>query len=72
MALVAVVDYATVIDIVSERSRRLQADLAAAMDRHVLSDVVVIFGLEEACEYRHASPDEGSDSQRHSCSGLEC
>jgi hypothetical protein len=49
-ALVAIVDYATVIGIASEGTLRLQADLTAAMGRHVLSDVVVIFGLEQSCE----------------------
>ncbi len=48
-ALVAIVDYATVIGIASNGSLRLQADLTAAMGRHVLSDVVVIFGLEQSC-----------------------
>ena len=48
-ALVAIVDYATVIGLTSKGSLRLQADLTAAMGRHVLSDVVVIFGLEQLC-----------------------
>jgi hypothetical protein len=48
-ALVAIVDYATVIAIASEGSLKLQAGLTAAMGRHVLSDVVVIFGLEQSC-----------------------
>jgi hypothetical protein len=48
-ALVAVLDYAAIIGIVSEGSLRIQADLTAAMGQHVLSDVVVIFGLEQSC-----------------------
>lgn len=48
-ALVAIVDYAVLIGITSKGSLRLQAGLTAAMGRHVLSDVVVIFGLEQAC-----------------------
>jgi hypothetical protein len=48
-ALVAVLDCASVIGIVSDGSLRIQADLTAAMGRHVLSDVVVIFGLEQSC-----------------------
>jgi hypothetical protein len=49
-ALVAIADYATVVGMASEGSLKLQADLTAAMGRHVLSDVVVIFGLEQLCE----------------------
>jgi hypothetical protein len=49
-ALVAFVDYATIISIVSQGSLRLQAEMTAAMGRHVLSDVVVIFGREHSCE----------------------
>lgn len=49
-ALVAIIDYATLVGLTSEGSLRLQADLTAAMGRHVLSDVVVIFGLEQSCE----------------------
>jgi hypothetical protein len=49
-ALVAVLDYAAVIGIASESSLRMQADLTVAMGQHVLSDVVVIFGLEQSCE----------------------
>jgi len=54
-ALVAVLDYATVIAVVSDGSLRIQADLTAAMGRHVLSDVVVIFGLEQSCEKKSSS-----------------
>ena len=49
-ALVAIVDYATVIAMTSSGSLQLQAHLTSAMGRHVLSDVVVIFGLEHAME----------------------
>jgi Tfp pilus assembly protein PilN len=62
-ALVAIVDYATVIGIVSEGTLRLQADLTAAMGRHVLSDVVVIFGLEQSCEKRPSSRLSGRAEQ---------
>ncbi len=49
-ALVAIIDCATVIGLVSNSSLRLRADLTAAMGRHVVSDVVVIFELEQSCE----------------------
>jgi hypothetical protein len=49
-ALVAIINYATVMSAMSKGSLRLQADLTAAMGRHVLSDVVVIFGLEQSCK----------------------
>ena len=54
-ALVAIADYATVIGLASDGSLKLQADLTAAMGRHVLSDVVVIFGLEQYCEKNTSS-----------------
>ena len=54
-ALVAMIDYATVVGAVSTGSLRLQADLTAAMGRHVLSDVVVIFGLEQTCKRNESS-----------------
>ena len=57
------VDYATVIGIVSEGTLRLQADLTAAMGRHVLSDVVVIFGLEQSCEKKPSSRLSGRAEQ---------
>jgi hypothetical protein len=47
---VAIVDYATVVGIASTGALRLQAHLTAAMGRHVLSDVAVIFGLEHTLE----------------------
>ena len=62
-ALVAILDYATVIGIVSEGTLRLQADLTAAMGRHVLSDVVVIFGLEQSCEKNPSSRLSGRAEQ---------
>ena len=62
-ALVAIVDYATVIGLVSDGSLRLQADLTAAMGRHVLSDVVVIFGLEQSCERNQSSRLSGRAEQ---------
>ena len=62
-ALVAIVDYATVIGITSKGSLRLQADLTAAMGRHVLSDVVVIFGLEQSCEKKPSSRLSGRAEQ---------
>uniref|UniRef100_Q01RA5 K+ channel, pore region n=1 Tax=Solibacter usitatus (strain Ellin6076) TaxID=234267 RepID=Q01RA5_SOLUE len=49
-ALVAMVDYAMIVSIASNDSLRLQANLTAAMGRHVLSDVVVIFGQEQSCD----------------------
>ena len=49
-ALVAIVDYATIVSIASRGSLLIQADLTAALGRHVLADVVVIFGLEESCK----------------------
>jgi hypothetical protein len=49
-APVAIVDYATVVAITSKGTLKLQADLTAAMGRHVLSDIVVIFGLEQSLE----------------------
>ena len=54
-ALVAIIDYATVMSAMSKGSLRLQADLTAAMGRHVLSDVVVIFGLEQSCKENASS-----------------
>jgi hypothetical protein len=54
-ALVAIVDYATVVGLASDGSLRLQADLTAAMGRHVVSDVVVIFGLEQSCKKNDSS-----------------
>jgi hypothetical protein len=54
-ALVAMVDYAIVIGIASNGSLRLQANLTAAMGRHVLSDLVVLFGLEHSCERKSSS-----------------
>jgi hypothetical protein len=62
-ALVALVDYATVIGIASEGTLKLQADLTAAMGRHVLSDVVVIFGLEQSCEKKPSSRLSGRAEQ---------
>jgi hypothetical protein len=62
-ALVAIVDYATVLGIASEGSLRLQADLTAAMGRHVLSDVVVIFGLEQSCKKSQSSRLSGRAEQ---------
>ena len=68
-ALVAIVDYATVIGIASKGSLRLQAGLTAAMGRHVLSDVVVIFGLEQSCEKGPSSRLTGQNEQlRHALS----
>jgi len=49
-ALVSLVDYASIVSLSSRGSLKLQADHTFAMGRHVLSDVVVIFGLEEACK----------------------
>ena len=49
-ALIAIIDYSAVISLVSDGSLRLQADLTAAMGRHVLSDVVVILGREQSCD----------------------
>jgi hypothetical protein len=54
-ALVAMTDYATLLGVVSHESVKLQADLTAAMGRHVLSDVVVIFGLENSSEKQRLS-----------------
>jgi hypothetical protein len=54
-ALVAIVDYATVVSIASNNSLRLQANLTAAMGRHVLSDVAVVFGLEQSSEKGRSS-----------------
>jgi hypothetical protein len=65
-ALVAIVDYATVIAMASEGSLKLQADLTAAMGRHVLSDVVVIFGLEQSCENQPSSRLSGRAEQLRS------
>jgi hypothetical protein len=62
-ALVAIVDYATVVGLASDGSLRLQADLTAAMGRHVLSDVVVIFGLEKSCETKRSSRFAGRAEQ---------
>jgi hypothetical protein len=60
-ALVALVDYATVIGTASTGSLKLQADLTAAMGRHVLSDMVVIFGLEQSCDTTESSRLSGSE-----------
>jgi len=62
-ALVAILDYATVVSMASEGSLRLQADLTAAMGRHVLSDVVVIFGLEQSCQGKTSSRFSGRAEQ---------
>jgi hypothetical protein len=62
-ALVAIVDYATVIGVTAEKSLKLQAELTAAMGRHVLSDVVVIFGLEQSCERNQSSRLSGCAEQ---------
>ncbi len=62
-ALVAIVDYATVVGIASEGSLRLQADLTAAMGQHVLSDVVVVFGLEQSCKKSQSSRLSGRAEQ---------
>jgi hypothetical protein len=62
-ALVAIVDYATVLGAASAGSLRMQADLTAAMGRHVLSDIVVIFGLEQACDNNQPSRLLGSAEQ---------
>jgi hypothetical protein len=62
-ALVAMVDYATVIGIASEGTLRLQAELTAAMGRHVLSDVVVIFGQEQACDNKPSARISGQAEQ---------
>jgi hypothetical protein len=62
-ALIAILDYATVLGIVSNGSLRLQAKLTAAMGRHVLSDVVVIFGLEKSCDHNQSSRLSGSAEQ---------
>jgi hypothetical protein len=62
-ALVAIVDYATVIGVTAEKSLKLQAELTAAMGRHVLSDVVVIFGLEQSCERKQSSRLSGCAEQ---------
>jgi hypothetical protein len=62
-ALVAITDYATVIGLASDGSLRLQANLTAAMGRHVLSDVVVIFGLEQSCRTNVSSRLQGCAEQ---------
>jgi hypothetical protein len=62
-ALVAIVDYATIVGLASEGSLRLQARAIAAMGRHVLSDVVVIFGLADSCENKESSRLSGSVEQ---------
>jgi hypothetical protein len=62
-ALVAILDYATIIGTASEGSLRLQADLTAAMGRHVLSDVVVIFGLEKSCQGKPSTRLSGQAEQ---------
>jgi hypothetical protein len=54
-ALVAIVDYATIVSLTSQGSLLLQANLTAALGRHVLADVVVIFGLEDSCKNRPLS-----------------
>ncbi len=59
--LTALVDHATVIGTASTSSLKLQADLTAAMGRHVLSDMVVIFGLEESCDTIESSRLSGSE-----------
>ncbi|MEI9972691.1 MAG: hypothetical protein WDO73_11910 [Ignavibacteriota bacterium] len=61
----AIVDYATIIGAASSGSLRLQANLTAAMGRHVLSDVVVIFGLEDACKGGPSSRLAGKVEQLH-------
>jgi hypothetical protein len=62
-ALLAITDYATVIGLASYGSLRLQADLTAAMGRHVVSDVVVIFWLEQSCERTPSSHISGCAEQ---------
>jgi hypothetical protein len=62
-ALVAILDYATVSGLASDGSLRLQANLTAAMGRHVLSDVVVIFGLEQSCKKNPSSRFSGRAGQ---------
>jgi hypothetical protein len=71
-ALVAIIDYATVIGLASDGSLRLQADLTAAMGRHVVSDVVVIFALEQSCERNESSASRGAQNPfaASCCSGL--
>ena len=65
-ALVACVDYATIVSLAASGSLRIQAELTAAMGRHVLSDLFVIFGLEHGFESKQTSRLSGSVEQLRS------